>query len=89
MATPTVQIDFRVPPGMLAVLDDLCAEAGQSRTRRIAQLVKNAQVRRDIERDDDWYRRNGPTRLATAVARQGARSLSVHVTGESTDVELG
>jgi len=60
---------------VVAVLDELCGEAGQSWTRFIAQLVTNAQIRRDIERDAEWYRQNGPTELAQAVARHGTQSL--------------
>lgn len=91
MATPTVQLNLRVLPGMIIVLDELAAEAGQSRTRYIAQLVKNAQIRRDIERDVEWYHGNEPTELAMQVARQGTRApVGVHAPGkidaEGTDV---
>ena len=84
MATPTVQLNLRVPPGMIAVLDELAAEAGQSRTRYITQLVRNAQVRRDIERDVEWYRVNEPSALVTQVAKQGATSpVGVYAVGDA------
>lgn len=83
MATPTVQLNLRVPPGLIAVLDELATEAGQSRTRYIAQLVKNAQVRRDIELDVAWYRGKEPTEFAAQVARQGESSpLGVYAVGD-------
>jgi hypothetical protein len=75
MATETVQLNMRVPSGMLRVLDELAAEAGRSRTRYIGQLLKDAQLRRDIERDIVERRTSGPSEIDKHIGEAGEEFL--------------
>ena len=66
-----VQLNVRVPAGMVRVLDELAADAHLSRAHYLARLVKQAQVDRDDAHDAQVYRDRGETALGRYLAENG------------------
>lgn len=69
MAEPQeiVQLNVRVPVGMVRVLDQLAEEEHLSRAHYLARLVKEAQAAHEARHDGEIYRVSGQTKLGRSV----------------------
>lgn len=66
-----VQLNVRVPAGMVRVLDELAADAELTRAHYLARLVKAAQVERADRHDGEVYRIYGETKAGSEAAASG------------------